>query len=71
MEVANTLAYYDTATITDGKSFIVQATCGMICFPIFIKIYLHWHSFSPKMPVTATVVLLTALALATFGDVTH
>ena len=25
MEVANTLAYYDTATITAVKSFIVQA----------------------------------------------
>ncbi len=25
MEVANTLAYYDTATITAIKSFIVQA----------------------------------------------
>ncbi len=25
MEVANTLAYYDTATITVVKSFIVQA----------------------------------------------
>jgi hypothetical protein len=25
MEMANTLAYYDTAAITDVKSFIVQA----------------------------------------------
>jgi hypothetical protein len=25
MEVANTLAYYDTTTITTEKSFIVQA----------------------------------------------
>jgi hypothetical protein len=28
MEVANTLAYYDTATITAVKSFIVQAPGG-------------------------------------------
>jgi hypothetical protein len=28
MEVANTLAYYDTATITDMKRFIVQAPGG-------------------------------------------
>ncbi len=30
MEVANTLAYYDTATITAVKSFIVQAPGGEI-----------------------------------------
>jgi hypothetical protein len=31
MEVANTLAYYDTATITAVKSFIVQAVAtGLI-----------------------------------------
>ncbi len=28
MQVANTLAYYDTATITAVKSFIVQAPAG-------------------------------------------
>jgi hypothetical protein len=28
--VANTLAYYDTATITAVKSFIVQAPAGVI-----------------------------------------
>jgi hypothetical protein len=29
MEVANTLAYCDTATITAVKSFIVQAPCSL------------------------------------------
>ncbi len=28
MEVTNTLAYYDTATISDEKSFGVQAKAG-------------------------------------------
>ncbi len=32
MEVANTLAYYDTATITAVKSFIVQAPGQLKCF---------------------------------------
>jgi hypothetical protein len=30
MEVANTLAYYDTATATAVKSFMVQASCQLI-----------------------------------------
>jgi hypothetical protein len=29
MEVANSLAYYDTATITAVKSFIVQGAWGL------------------------------------------
>jgi len=33
--VANTLAYYDTATITAVKSFIVQAP-GFIFLPKFV-----------------------------------
>jgi len=31
MEVANTLAYYNTATITVGKSFIAPAPDWAIC----------------------------------------
>ncbi len=31
MAVANTLAYYYTATITAIKSFIAQAACGPWC----------------------------------------
>jgi hypothetical protein len=30
MEVANTLAYYNTVTITAAKSFIVQAPCFVV-----------------------------------------
>ncbi len=33
MEVANTLAYYDTATIIAVKSFIVQAPGQPLCIP--------------------------------------
>jgi hypothetical protein len=32
MEVANTLAYYDTSAFTAVKSILVQALGGKICF---------------------------------------
>ncbi len=41
MEVANTLAYYDTATITAVKSFIVQAPVKILIYEILENIYSH------------------------------
>jgi hypothetical protein len=39
MEVANTLAYYDTATITAVKSFIVQAPGWQTWLEIWIQCF--------------------------------
>jgi hypothetical protein len=39
MEVANTLTYYDTATITAVKSFIVQAPGPNVTKPFVSVIY--------------------------------
>jgi hypothetical protein len=39
MEVANTLAYYDTATITAVKNFMIQAPGQMSIFT-FLKVIL-------------------------------
>ncbi len=41
MEVANTLAYYDTATITAIKRFIVQAS-GWMYLGEFFSLLLKW-----------------------------
>ena len=41
MEVANTLAYYDTATITAVKSFIVQAPGANVIKLFTMVIYCH------------------------------
>ncbi len=41
MEEANTLAYYDTATITAVKSFIVQAPVKILIYEILENIYSH------------------------------
>ena len=41
MEVANTLAYYDTATITAVKSFIVQAPGANVIKLFTAVIYCH------------------------------
>jgi hypothetical protein len=38
MEVANTLAYYDTATITAVKSFIVQAPGAKVMTLFYSKL---------------------------------
>jgi hypothetical protein len=39
LELANTLAYYDTATITAVKSFIVQAPGGQKSNPYLYVVY--------------------------------
>jgi hypothetical protein len=47
MEVANTLAYYDTATITAVKSFTVQAPGNAL-----------FHSFKPNQPISNLIILV-------------
>jgi hypothetical protein len=47
MAVKNALAYYDTATITAVKSFIVQAPGGIIWQPIFPYFLKKSASFLP------------------------
>ncbi len=48
MEVANTLAYFDTATITAGKGFMVQAS-RLILGPLMYKCWLlRFQTSNPK-----------------------
>jgi hypothetical protein len=47
MEVANTLAYYDTVTITVLKSFIVQAP-GPNVLNLFTSIIYECQAFPDK-----------------------
>ncbi len=57
MEKTNTLAYYDTATITAVKSFIVQATGPYPIKPFTVVIYefsislsvCPWQAFQPSL----------------------
>jgi hypothetical protein len=48
MEVANTLAYYDTATITAVKSFIVQAPGAIKYAPRVIKYAPRAIKYAPR-----------------------
>jgi hypothetical protein len=53
MEVANTLAYYNTATITTKKSFIVQAPVerSKLRFPCFEILLVNDVSIPPTVSV--------------------
>jgi hypothetical protein len=53
--VANTLAYYDTATITAVKSFIVSATHGDTVF-IFTNIFPHFGPGHNLVKLFTTVI---------------
>jgi hypothetical protein len=62
MEVANTLAYYDTATVMDVKSFILHAPGGM-CYNTFLLYYLSAVTLSlTTLTIMHFIVMLNVVA---------